>query len=195
MAGCRNLSDEEITIVINNLKNDRDKALFVLGYTTGFRISELLSITIKDVYDYHNNKISDYVKVYRRNMKGQTTSREMPLHSKAKEHIKKLIEPYTDKMYRHYPLFMTRSNNVKHVKAISRVTAHSVLKQAFKDATLTGTLATHSMRKSFAMKIYKASGNDLMLLQNALGHSSIITTVKYLNNDDEIIKQLIEMID
>ena len=50
MAGCRPLSEYEIYQVLSVLKNKRNKLLFILGIRTGFRISELLSLTVKDVY-------------------------------------------------------------------------------------------------------------------------------------------------
>ena len=51
MAGCRPLTDAEVQVVEQTFVNARDRALFVLGVYTGFRISELLSLRRGDVTD------------------------------------------------------------------------------------------------------------------------------------------------
>ena len=73
------------------------------------------------------------------------------------------------------PLFVSRKGNA----AMTRKTGHIVLKEAFEKAGLNGKLATHSLRKSFAQRVYDASG-DVVLVQELLGHASIDTTRKYL---------------
>ena len=60
-----------------------------------------------------------------------------------------------------------------------RQTAHDMLKVAFIAAGLNGKLATHSLRKSFAQRVYNKSG-DIYLVQELLGHRNISTTQKYL---------------
>ena len=60
-----------------------------------------------------------------------------------------------------------------------RQTAHDILKKAFIAAGLNGKLATHSLRKSFAQRLYDKSG-DIYLVQELLGHRNISTTQKYL---------------
>ena len=60
-----------------------------------------------------------------------------------------------------------------------RQTAHDVLKKAFIAAGLNGKLATHSLRKSFAQRLYDKSG-DIYLVQELLGHRNISTTQNYL---------------
>ena len=62
---------------------------------------------------------------------------------------------------------------------MSRRTAHDVLKAAFEAAGLNGKLATHSLRKSFAQRLYDQTG-DVFAVQEMLGHKSVATTQKYL---------------
>ena len=52
-----------------------------------------------------------------------------------------------------------------------RQTAHDILKKAFIAAGLNGKLATHSLRKSFAQRVYNKSG-DIYLVQELLGHKT-----------------------
>jgi integrase len=55
MKGARKLSDSEIAPIASSFRGRyavRDRALFILGLSTGGRISELLSLRIKDVWQY-----------------------------------------------------------------------------------------------------------------------------------------------
>ena len=60
-----------------------------------------------------------------------------------------------------------------------RQNAHDILKKAFIAAGLNGKLATHSLRKSFAQRLYDKTG-DIYLVQELLGPRNISTTQKYL---------------
>jgi hypothetical protein len=59
------------------------------------------------------------------------------------------------------------------------VQAHRILEKAFQEAGLNGKLATHSMRKTYAQRMYDTSG-DIFLVKEALGHKSVETTKQYL---------------
>ena len=54
---------------------------------------------------------------------------------------------------------------------MTRRAAHNVLKDAFEAAGLNGHLATHSLRKSFAQRLYEQTG-DVFTVQEMLGHKS-----------------------
>ena len=54
-------------------------------------------------------------------------------------------------------------------------TAHEALKKAFEEAGLNGKLATHTMRKSFAQRLYDQTA-DIFAVQEMLGHKSVATT-------------------
>jgi site-specific recombinase XerC len=61
---------------------ERDQALFILGIKTGFRISELLSLRVGDVWQHE--RFVDYVAVQRRHMKQKWESRSVIVHPDAK---------------------------------------------------------------------------------------------------------------
>ena len=54
-----------------------------------------------------------------------------------------------------------------------------MLKKAFIAAGLNGKIATHSLRKSFAQRVYEQSG-DIYLVKELLGHRNVATTQSYL---------------
>ena len=74
---------------------------------------------------------------------------------------------------------------------MSRRTAHDVLKSAFEAAGLNGKLATHSLRKSFAQRVYEQSG-DIYLVQELLGHANVSTTQKYIGVNYATAREAVE---
>jgi integrase len=85
MKGCRPLSDPEIALVSRSFGGTyaaRDRALFLLGIKTGFRIAELLSLRVGDVLQHQ--RIVDQLTVRRAHMKQQREGRTVPLHPEAK---------------------------------------------------------------------------------------------------------------
>ena len=89
------------------------------------------------------------------------------------------------------PVFPSRNQNGS--VAMNRQTAHEMLKKAFEDAGLNGKLATHSLRKSFAQRVYEQSG-DIYLVQELLGHRSVGTTQKHLGVNYASAREFVEAI-
>ena len=150
----------------------------MLGVSTGGRISELLSLEIGDVYQ-NGSAVTDML-FEKSIVKGGEVSRAVPVNRDGRHAIDQLIDwhrrHYGD-AFEHSPLFPSRHNSG--TVPMHRQTAHDILKNAFIAAGLNGKIATHSLRKSFAQRLYDKSG-DIYLVQELLGHKNIVTTQKYL---------------
>ena len=59
---------------------------------------------------------------------------------------------------------------------------------------MTGKVGTHSLRKTFADRVYDALDRDLVKTQRALGHRNINSTVHYLSFQEEEIDAAIAAI-
>jgi integrase len=201
MKGCRPFSDAEvqaITQAFGGRYAARDRALFVTGVKSGFRISELLSLTVGDVYDH--GRIVERVTVQRKHMKKKTEGRTVVLHPRARDAIgvwlpilaqyvgvekPRDIPPGT-------PLFCSRVRREDGTRRpIARETAWRILEAAAAAHELTGKIGTHSMRKTFANKVYDHVQHDLVKTQRALGHKNINSTVAYLSFREEDIEAAI----
>src|SRR5690242_2467518 len=68
MAGMRALTEDEQGRILASLDRLRDRLLFLTGLYTGFRITELLSLRVGDVWK--NGSPVSTIAVARRNMKG-----------------------------------------------------------------------------------------------------------------------------
>jgi site-specific recombinase XerD len=178
MKGARPLTDGEVKTVAARL-SIRDRALFLLGVRSGFRVSELLSIRVADVLDAAGN-VAPRVYVQRKSMKGQTSGRAVVLHAEAREAVGALVAEIREAgaLDLSAPLFVSRNGESK---PISRVRAWQVLSDGYEAAGVTGKLGTHAMRKTFAARVYDLLGHDLIKTQRALGHASINSTVAYLS--------------
>ena len=72
-----------------------------------------------------------------------------------------------------------------------RTLAWRILRRAFEQAGLTGNLGTHSMRKTFADRIYDRLDGDLVNTAQALAHRWIGSTASYLTFRESEIDEAI----
>jgi integrase len=168
---------------------DRDRILFLIGCNTGFRVSELCSMTIGDAVDEFGNVMDD-LRVSASRMKGRARSRTVPLNSTAK----KLLIYWREQLekegffHRDNPLFP----GVKG-KPVGRCAVWRAITRAKRKAMIPGRIATHSMRKTFASNTYSqllamvAAGEPVDALREAadiLGHVDPKATLHYLPSGD-----------
>ena len=195
MKGTRPLDNDEIRRVSTCFTGTfatRNRGLFMLGVSTGGRISELLSLTIADVYQ-NRRAVTDLL-FDKSIVKGGEVSRAVPVNADGRLAIETLIAWHREKYGKldvKRPVFPSRNQNG--YVAMNRQTAHEMLKQAFTAAGLNGKLATHSLRKSFAQRVYEQSG-DIYLVQELLGHRSVSTTQKYLGVNYASAREFVEAI-
>jgi len=179
---------DEVTISFGGQYGARNKALFILGVKSGFRISELLSLRVGDVLQH--GKIVDRVTVQRRNMKKKVEGRTVLLHPGAKDALASWLRDLAVDGYMTEDAFIFQSRRGSN-RPISRIHAHRVLTGVFADCELTGKLGTHAMRKTFAARVYAKLDHDLVKTQKALGHRNVNSTVSYLSFQEEEIDEAI----
>ena len=185
MKGARKFKDSEIAQIASSFRGRyavRDRTLFILGLSTGGRISELLSLRVKDVWQYE--KPVDTIYFRKSRTKGQRHGRAVPIKNAAKNAIQELIQWYQQqgiKLSDETPLFLSQKGG-----EITRQHAHDILSKAFSGAKLQGRVSAHSLRKTYANKLLQQGGN-LYAVKEALGHASVQTTQDYLGiGEDEL---------
>ena len=195
MKGTRPLDNNEIRLVsacFDGVFEARNLGLFMLGVSTGGRISELLSLTIGDVYQ-NASAVTDLL--YDKSIvKGGEVSRAVPVNRDGRQAIDDLILWHREKYRNTYPdrpLFPSRHKSG--TVPMHRQTAHQMLKKAFIAAGLNGKIATHSLRKSFAQRVYEQSG-DIYLVKELLGHRNVATTQQYLGVNYADAREAVEAI-
>jgi integrase/recombinase XerD len=180
--GCRALSDQELGQLLGALKTPRDRALLTLLVYTGLRISEALPLQLKHIRAGH-------LYVAPRSAKGKRA--RSVLINRALVHA--LSEYIVAAGLKHADDYLFRAE--RHPGPISRIAAHQVLSSAAQSLGLSGKVALHSARKTFAARIWTASGKDLLQTQKALGHASPATTAAYLQVDQSVADRLVAGLD
>ena len=66
-----------------------------------------------------------------------------------------------------------------------------VVKKVMKLAGLPSHYSVHSLRHTYATLLYRSSGNNLRLVQQQLGHSSVQTTTVYANVMSEDVEKAV----
>jgi len=186
--GCRPLSEEEIVRLLDACEGryrSRDVALIVMGMHTGFRIKELLSLRVKDIWD--GTKVAKEVHVARGFMKGKKRSRTMPLHEKVREALHSLLQSSRmwHPLFQDWPLFHSQGRPTP----LSTRQAFDVVVDAATNAGLdVDRVGTHTLRKTFARKMWVSPivNRDPAKMARLLGHDNWGNTLRYLEFTDEL---------
>jgi integrase len=188
MSGCRPLQVAEVVEVAQSFGGRyaaRDRALFLVGLYTGFRITELLSLRWRDCR--RHGEVTAAVTVARRAMKNKQRGRTVALHPHAQAALHdwyQVAQPADAMWY----VFRSRKGGNR---PLTRQSAWQILLDAYASCGMTGRLGTHSLRKTFAMTVHEQLGRDLHRTQQALGHVNISSTLHYLPVADVEIQQAI----
>jgi len=167
----------------------RDGCLVTCQWMTGFRISEVLRITVGTVLKA--GEIVTKIGLAPCQMKGgYGKTRWVPVVPDLKRAIERQLTwlRLRYKLTPDIPLFPLReAGEGGGFKPLSRDMVRHIVKGAFAKASIEddGRLGTHSLRKTWARNVYRSSGNDILLLSAALNHTSIETTQRYLSVDDD----------
>ena len=157
----------------NDVLGGRDRAMLETLYSTGIRVSELVSLNIEDL-DLNDGSM-------RVRGKGKK-ERLVPLGAHAVAAIQRYIELATQDP--HYkaawegageskPLFLN-----KHAKRLSSRSVRRKLDKYLRQIGLDPSISPHTLRHSFATHLLD-NGADLRSVQELLGHQSLSTTQVY----------------
>ena len=162
---------EEMKKVLKN-RNYRDYLLFVIGINTGFRISDILNLKVKDVKAKRHIKIKE---------KKTGKVKKALINDKLKQDIADYIYFRNEDEY----LFKSREGN-----KITRSRAYQIISHAAERIGLT-TIGTHSLRKTFGFHHYQRN-KDVAILQNLFNHSSPSVTLDYIGINQDIMDRSVE---
>lgn len=185
------LTDEEYDRLLNVIRKPRDRCLVILGCYTGFRISELLSLRVGDVFAY--GQVLRAVTVPQSRMKGKRRARSCALSLVPQNAIATWIAHIRKARPVHpsLPVFHSMRPH-DHAKQLTRERIYQMLTVYFEAAKIPGCRGTHSLRKTFATTFYAAVDRDLRKTQRALGHASISSTAHYLSTCIDEIQETIQ---
>ena len=163
----------------------RNRTLFLLCANIGARITEALNLNVGDVLQ--NGNVVKVLYLRRETVKAKQSGVSLTLPRGAQNALTSLIawkQAQKEHLGKRVPLFVSRKG-----LRLSRKQAHDIFKAAYKKVGLEGHVTTHSPRKTYAKMVYRNSGNDLLVTQQALRHTSIETTLYYLDTLKDDVTQ------
>ncbi len=195
MSIARYLEPHERQALLSELPSPRDRLLVVLGLNSGMRVGSIISLRWKQLV--WNGEILPAFEVPRRNLKGgrgrhrkSISSRRVPINETLRgailQHLRAefgAVSPPPDGW-----VFTSRK---RWPGVITRQHAHAIISAAAARAGLPPGVAPHSLRRSFGGDLFSASGHNLLLVQQALGHSSPVVTALYLRPQQDEVDDLI----
>jgi site-specific recombinase XerD len=160
------LSGGEVARLIAALTSDKHRALVMLAYGAGLRVSEVCKLRIEDI---------DPKRMVLR-IQGAKRGRER--YVMLSPRLLKALRTYWKVSRPSGPYLFPRRGDPQ--KVLTRAAVHKAIVHAARRAGITKRISPHTLRHSFATHLLEA-GTDLRTLQVLLGHSSLKSTMAYLH--------------
>jgi len=154
-------SKDEVSRILNSVRNPKHKLLLWMIYSCGLRRSEVTNITLPDLD-------RDRGILHIREGKGRI-DRIVPVSEKVWEKIDEYMPAYKPREY----LFEGQTGGRYSSESVYRVFKDALLKAGIKK-----DVGVHSLRHSYATHLHE-SGLDIRYIQELLGHKSTRTTEIY----------------
>ena len=158
-------------------KQMRDWMIIDLALQAGLRVGEMSNLEVTDLFI---DKSHSHIHI--RQGKGNK-SRLVTIGGSLRIHIRKYLKTRKSQSLN---LFTSERRSKMTTSAIQKV-----VKKAMKLAGLSPHYSVHSLRHTYATLLYRSSGNNLRLVQQQLGHSSIQTTTVYANVMSEDVERAV----
>jgi len=178
------LSVEEVNAIIDavDLQKDtgiRDKALINVLYSSGLRVSELITLKLTNIL--WDEKM---IRVIGKGQKERLVPMGEPAYICLLDYIETLRPRLARKGAGKGFIFLNARGN-----PITRMTAWNILHHNAVQAGISSKVSPHTLRHSFATHLLEG-GADLRVVQEMLGHADITTTQVYTHLDKTYLKEV-----
>jgi len=162
------LNNEEVKRLLKAPKLLRHRVLLALLYGCGLRRFELLNIKLPDL-DFERKMLHIHEGKGRKD-------RYVPLS----DHLIRGLNTYINSERPYNWLFNGKTKEGDKLQQFSKSGVQWIIREASKKAGISKHVTSHILRHSYATHLLEM-GLDIMSLKEALGHSSINTTLVYLH--------------
>ena len=166
------LSRQEIQVMLGTIKNVKHRLMIALAYGAGLRVSEVVSLRVRDV-------LLPELTIHLKGAKGNK-DRVTVFPEKIKADLQNMIAL---RQPGDYVFASERGGN------LSTRTAEKVFENALQAAGIKKSATFHSLRHSFATHLLE-NGVDVRYVQELLGHANIRTTQIYTHVMNPSIKNI-----
>jgi integrase/recombinase XerD len=168
-------------IDLSKPEGSRNRAILETLYSCGLRVTEAISLRLSDLFFK-----DEYIRIIGKGNK----ERLVPINQKAISYIEKYL---TDRNKLNINsnaeniLFLNRRGN-----QLTRVMVFTIIKELSRKIGLKKKISPHTFRHSFASHLFER-GADLKVIQELLGHETIITTEIYTHLEKEHLREVLLM--
>lgn len=164
--------------------SERNRAMILLTFYCGMRIGEVVSLRIADVLN-EQGEVLDEIKLSATQTKGSKT-RTVHVPIRMRKELKAYVQGVK---FRTQADFLFKTQKSKH---FTSNTATQLLQRIYERAGLIGA-TSHSGRRTFITELAN-KGVSVRVLATLAGHSSIATTQRYIDINDDMLKKAVELI-
>jgi len=172
------LTKLEVRKILAQIQNVKYKLILGLMYSSGLRISEVVSVKVRD-FDFENNLL--------RIVQGKGKKDRNTILSKK---VAIVMEKYLrGKNSKDYAFESSRGD------ALAKRSVQKIFSEALKKSGIKKSASCHSLRHSFATHLLEG-GTDIRYIQELLGHKNLETTqiyTKVANNNLKKIKSPLDL--
>jgi len=183
------LSDKELKKVVDYIDAldrhaERNRAIVLLTHYCGMRISEVGSLLTSQVVN-EEGTINDIIYLSANQTKGNQ-NRRVFVSKKAKAALKRYITSDISVIQQPF-LFQTQKSKRFNTNALTQL-----VKRIYERVGIVGA-SSHSGRRTFITRL-ATSGVSVRVIAEAVGHSSIATTQRYIDINDELVSNAVELV-
>lgn len=150
----------------------RNYVMIIMGINTSLRISDILSLQWKDVYNFKLNMYRQHIDMVEKKTQKETVIALNHAVIAALNMYQSTLTEFNGATY----IFKSRTGNNR---PITRNRAFNIIKKANERIGIEGNIACHSLRKTFGYQAWK-KGVPPALLMSIYNHSSYEITKRYL---------------
>ena len=170
------LSLEEIDAMIacidmSKPEGHRNRAIIEMLYGSGLRVSELTDLRLSNIY-----RKEGYMRILGKGSK----QRLVPISPVADEQLGYWLQDRNALDIKPEAIDIVFLNH--YGRQLTRAMIFTIVKRLAQAAGITKTISPHTLRHSFATHLLQ-NGADLRIIQQLLGHESIVTTEIYTHVD------------
>jgi integrase/recombinase XerD len=188
MSQAKTLTPAEIDYVLDYIAQRgyamRNRVMLLTGLWSGMRVGEIASLTVGDVMNT-DGSVKAEVRLTAEQTKGRQP-RTVFLPQKLRDELAAYLALRTDAKP-HHPLFVTAGH-----RAFSANVMAQHFHYLFKHAGIAGA-SSHSMRRTFITTL-ATKGIGVRVLASLAGHRSIAVTQRYIDVNDEMKRNAVELV-
>lgn len=178
------LSLEEIDAMIAQIdmskaEGHRNRAIIEMLYGSGLRVSELVNLRLSNIY-----RQEGYMRILGKGNK----QRLVPISPEADKQLEYWLEDRCHLDIKPEAKDIAFLNH--YGRQLTRAMIFTIVKRLAQLAGITKTISPHTLRHSFATHLLQ-NGADLRIIQQLLGHESIVTTEIYTHVDIHDLREAV----